>query len=379
MPGPAVRYPARPPQATPVASPWRVSAPDARPPSPLPEQPAAKRSRMSSRRVGTACHDLLMDPEAAARFRQLQSLAGTQTRPLGLSPAERTLLRTRLRFLPSHEQIALLKSCVALMPQFRGRDSIRDGSLLYEAAVLLYRMKLPVTEVDVCELLRAANHSCGHGQDVRPPVELARDYMRREGYSPAIMAAIGDFRDALPPAHALKVQNIRRAIDLLAVLSPGAEPQRGLRPWTAGVARHLAQLPTGELRHWQQLVLGMAVQEQHRIPATWERIATAFTGEVGAGLVATRLQEFWPARHAEVSLKQGGAQLLKHFLWMLPLLPDRSAGDELASRIPTMTWHRQDPPVGILKVAAAYLEPSTSPAARSARALLLEQISAAAR
>jgi len=93
----------------------------------------------------------------------------------------------------------------------------------------------------------------------------------------------------------------------------------------------------------------------------------------------TRLQEFWPARHAEVSVKQGGAQLLKHFLWMLALLPDQSTGDELVSRIPTMTWHRQDPPIGLLNAAAAYLEPSTSRAARSARALLLQQIPAAGR
>jgi hypothetical protein len=121
----------------------------------------------------------------------------------------------------------------------------------------------------------------------------------------------------------------------------------------------------------------MVVREQHRMPATWGRVATAFIDEVGTGLVATRLQEFWPARHAEVSLKRGGAQLLKHFLWMLSLLPDRPTGDELASRIPTMTWRRQDPPIGILKAAAAYLEPSTSPAARSARALLLQQASAA--
>lgn len=105
------------------------------------------------------------------------------------------------------------------MPQFRERDSYRDGSLLYEAAVLLYEMKLPVSEADLCELLRTSSHTCGHGEDVRPPVELARDYMRREGYSPAIMAAIEDFRDALPSARTAKVHNIRRAIDLL-----GAQP-----------------------------------------------------------------------------------------------------------------------------------------------------------
>lgn len=320
-----------------------------------------------------------MDPDDATRLRQLQSLAGPRSWPWGLTPTERTLLRKQLRSLSSHEQIALLKSCVALMPQFRGRDSYPDGSLLYEAAVLLYQMQLPVSEADLCELLRTASHTCGHGQDVRPPVELARDYMRREGYSPAIMAAIEYFRDALPPVRAAKIHNVRRTIDLLAVLTPSAKPKRGLRPWTANVADYLAELPPEELRHWQQLVLGMAVQEQHQMPATWQRVATAFIDEVGAGLIAVRLQDFWPARHAEVSLKQGGAQLLKHFLWMLSLLPDRPAGEELASRIPTMTWRQHDPPIGILKAAAAYLEPSTSQVAHGARALLLQQIPATGR
>jgi hypothetical protein len=328
-------------------------------------------------RVGTACHDLRMDPDAPATLRQLKSLAGARTWAWGLTPAERTLLQQRLRSFSSQEQIALLRSCVALMPQFRGRDSYQDGSLLYEAAVLLYKMKLPLNEADLCELLRTASHTCGHGQDVRPPVDLARDYMRRDGYSPAIMAAVEDFRAALPPVRAAKIHYVRRAIDLLGVFTPRAKPQRGLRPWSADVADHLAGLPAGELRYWQQLALGMVVREQHRIPATWERVAIAFIDDVGADRVAMRLQGFWPASHAEVSLKQGGAQLLKHFLWMLPLLPERPAGEKLASRIPTMTWRRQDPPIGILKAAAVYLEPSTSPAAHSARALLLQQISAA--
>jgi hypothetical protein len=250
---------------------------------------------------------------------------------------------------------------------------------LYEAAVLLYKMKLPLTEADLCGLLRTARHTCGHGQDVRPPVDLARDYMRREGYCPAIMAAIEDFRDALPHTRAGKVHNIRRAIDLLAVFTPRAAPTRGLRPWTAEVADHLAGLPADELRRWQQLALGMVVREQHRMPATWGRVATAFADEAGADGVVARLQEFWPARHADASLKQGGAQLLKHLLWMLSLLPGQPAGQELAARIPTMTWHQQDPPIGVLQAAAACLQPSTSPAARSARTLLVQQIAAARR
>lgn len=77
------------------------------------------------------------------------------------------------------------------------------------------------------------------------------------------------------------------------MLTPSAKPRRGLRPWTAGVADHLAGLPGEELRQWQQLVLGMVVREQHRMPATWERAATAFIDEAGAGLITVRLQELW--------------------------------------------------------------------------------------
>jgi hypothetical protein len=263
------------------------------------------------------------------------------------------------------------------MPEFRGKDGYPDGPLLYATAVLLYGMRLPLDEAHLCELLRSSRHSCGHGEDVRPPFELAREYMRREGYSPVLMAAIADFRDALPPARALKVWNVRRSIDLLALLRPGARPRRGLRPWTGDVADQLAKLPAEELRHWQQLVLSMAVREQHRMPATWERVAAAFIKDVGADLVATRLLGFWPGLGAEVSLKQGGAQVFKHFVWMLWLLPDRETAEELVARIATMSWHRQDPPLSILKSAAAYLDSSSSPEARRARALLEEQISAA--
>jgi hypothetical protein len=47
MPGPAVRYGARPPRTTPAASPWRASASGARAPLPLPDQPAGSNARAS--------------------------------------------------------------------------------------------------------------------------------------------------------------------------------------------------------------------------------------------------------------------------------------------------------------------------------------------
>jgi hypothetical protein len=308
------------------------------------------------------------------RLAQLKAMAGDRLLRHLPYPADSKEFRDKLRALPEADRVEILRSCVALMPQFRRLDDYAVGSLLYDSAVLLYGMGLSLSESDLSELLRTASHACGHGSDVRPPFELARDYMRRHGYTAALHDAIEDYRDALPRTHTSQLQHVRRSIDILAVLRPSPPPRRGVRAWSAEVADALARLDATELARWQQLVLSMSVREPHSIPRTWAGEANAFVGQLGPDLVTSRLGEFWPQEGTVVSLNAGGAQLLKHFIWLLALLPDRQVGAELVARIPTLTWHRRDPPMGVLKPAAAYLEEVDSSASRRAREMLRCQI-----
>jgi hypothetical protein len=193
--------------------------------------------------------------------------------------------------------------------------------------------------------------------------------MRRNGYSPALADAIQEFIANLPPAIAITVKELHRAADLLSVLLPPAtpNPRVRLRPWIDSVAEHLTRLEPGELDHWRRLVLAMSISERHQVPKTWQRVAAPFLDEVGSTLAVERLRAWWPEPDTEISLKKSGAQLLKHFIWLLGSVPGR-AGEELVCSLATMTWYPAAAPMAVLKPAAAYLADSTSRSAADSRA-----------
>src|SRR5262245_5191564 len=72
--------------------------------------------------------------------------------------------------LSTPARLALLKEAVARLPELR---RVRDdrlrwymGSAVYELVCRLYGSRLKYSEQDICELLHASKHDCGHGKDV---------------------------------------------------------------------------------------------------------------------------------------------------------------------------------------------------------------------
>ena len=307
-----------------------------------------------------------------------EAASGLTAASWGFSAADAATFRGRLQGLEVAKRIQLLHAAVELMPAFRAAGDTSTGVLLYEAAGVLYRDKLPLTEPDLIRLLLAACHGCGHGCDTRAPFDLAVGHMRRNGYSAELASAIQEFISNLPPAVAITVKELHRAADLLSVLNPPAapNPRVRLRPWIDAVAQQLTDLEPAELDHWRRLVLAMSVSERHVMPKTWQRIAVPFLEDIGSDLAVTRLQQWWPEPSAEISLKKSGAQLLKHFIWLLGLTSDHR-GEELVASLATMTWYPSAAPMAVLKPASAYLASAQSSSAAEARAIIDARIAAA--
>ena len=305
-----------------------------------------------------------------------QAGAGLSIGPFGVSSPDKATLRLRLLALPAADQVHLLKVAVQLMPASRSAGDFHGGPLGYEAADILYRARLPLTEADLCELLSTASHGCGHGADVLPPFQLARDHMRRHGFSSGVAAAIATYRDNLPSGNTVHLHLLRRSADLLSVLTPRPEQRDGARPWIDDVGRRLAMLDDREKRPWQRLVLAMTVSDRPVASAAWQRIASTVVDHLGMDRVQTALRDWWPPAGTKVCLERSGGQLLKHFIWLLPLLPVET-GEALSSTIATMSWDRKSPPMAVLKPAGIYLGGCTSARARRAHALILAQIDAA--
>ncbi|MGH9224182.1 MAG: hypothetical protein ACRD2W_10480 [Acidimicrobiales bacterium] len=154
--------------------------------------------------------------------------------------------------------------------------------------------------------------------------------------------------------------------------------------WIRGLQASLATLAPPELTVWESLILAMSVSERMVMPNTWRAPAEAAVAALGAEAVARRLRGWWPdaggegGDGGEVNLQDGGAQILKHFIWMLASLP-RADGEPLVARLAGLQFKGRAEPMAILKPAAAYLEEATGPDRQQARARLLARIDSAAR
>jgi hypothetical protein len=300
-------------------------------------------------------------------------------RDWGLGSEEDSAIRSILGRLSKQDQVALLKAAVEELPALRRStepNARRHGELLYGAVSALYKARLPLTENDLCHLLTVARHDCGHGADTRPPFDLARAYLRKHGYSPRIGAAIETFVANLPATSAVKVKELQRGAALIAVL--GSEtPTPSVETWVATVQHGLGELGDDERKVWERLILAMSVSERMVMPGTWRRAAEQAVGELGADVVLRCLREWWPVGPA-VSLRDGGAQLLKHLIWMLELLP-RVDGEELVAALVDVRFKGRREPLAVLKPAAAFLQTSVEPTLQEARLAFEARIATATR
>jgi hypothetical protein len=216
-------------------------------------------------------------------------------------------------------------------------------------------------------LLTDARHDCGHGIDTRPPFDLARDWQRRHGYSPAIGAAFRVFVANLPKATSTQLRELMRSAALLEVLEREPPAKANEKVWAVRLRHHLSGLTGDERRSWERIVLAMSASERMEPPRTWLEPAAEEVERLGGALVLARLREWWPDPGPDdaVRLERSGGQLLKHLVWLLDLLP--SGGVDLVLRLVDASYRPVQHPMAVLKPSEAYLERAGSDPSAPAR------------
>lgn len=136
---------------------------------------------------------------------------------------ERARLIGEAMTLPPAVQIGVPRECVERMPGLRARDdraASAGGSALYQVACQLFTRKLPFEERDICALLLTSEHTCGHGADVTPPLDIAQSYMRKHGFSEPIAAAAREFIDALRGVGSSQAHFAKRRAAIMLLADP---------------------------------------------------------------------------------------------------------------------------------------------------------------
>jgi hypothetical protein len=280
--------------------------------------------------------------------------------------AGQALVQAAAKLQPA-QQIALHLEAVSRLPRMRAeRKDQRDwqqGAAVYELAWRLYSRKLPRTETDIYALLHASRHDCGHGEDVTPPFQLALDWARGHGLTPAWLAAVREFVDRLAPLKSAKASSIKTKARLLLLLD--TEQKATGRGWSESFRRRFAELPASERAAWARLFPYMSTAPGHRLPKDFDHGVQMLTHLLGAAQVIARLDQWLPqpTPQSACRLDTSGTFLLKNLLWLLLVLSQdpalASACDELVVRLPRVDLQPPERAKPVFLACAAYL--STRP------------------
>lgn len=287
--------------------------------------------------------------------------------PPWIDPASPGLLGTQLRQEPAAVQLAILLACVERIAWHRKehRASPRQpahfalASLLATLACTLYQRRLPYTEAHLCTLLHTSMYLTGHEDDVLSPYRIALRYARRVGLTPTLLAAMQVFVTALPQG-GTNARLVRRRTRLLFILVPD-RPRGQRRCWSDRVRVGLQHLSATEYQAWSQLIVQMSSHQRSHGTRAWQAAAQQLLHTLGPTTIVERLQTWWPdAAVAPVwSLSPAGSHLLKHFIWLLGMIPPDATvtplAPQLVCNLTPLDWRRQSAGQKVMRAAAAYL------------------------
>lgn len=293
--------------------------------------------------------------------------------PWGPSYEAVNQLEAAIAVLTDRERVALFLAAFDLMPRLRDINDVRDGPLMYAAAGIIGKKKPAFSEGALVHVLRSARHDCGHGLDTRLPFDLAMAWLRDHGWSADLGQAIQAYAVGLPTGGTV-VQSIRRSADLLLVLDTDLDGLKGARAawWINTVRSAMAGIAGEERPQWERLVLAMRVGEQMTMPKIWVTKATPILDAIGHDVACARMTEWWP-RGPKESLKGSGAQLLKHFIWILGLV-DHPDSESLVATLADVEWSPKQP-MAVLKPGAEALKQVTTESGLAALGRLRAAIS----
>jgi hypothetical protein len=235
---------------------------------------------------------------------------------------------------PPQERMSLLQAAVARLPSLRADQADpshrQKGTALYTLVCHLYQEDLPRTERDVCILLEASKHDCGHGEDLKPPFEIALQWARANGVTAEWLAAIGAFAAGLKGVASTQASHLKSRATLVLLLDSRRKGKRSA--WSERFREQLAALPPNEHAAWERLVVSMGIQMGTRVPRELRRQAELGVATLGAPKIVDRVGEWLPDPDVvrNCTLDTAGGYVLKNLIWLLMLLS--SSGPTIAVR-----------------------------------------------
>jgi len=265
-------------------------------------------------------------------------------------------------------QIAVLKTCIGGMVRLREQEPDRGkafrinydiGGVVYGIANDLLRRPLPFSERDICEILEATRHDCGHGGDVTPPFDLALAYARKHRLSAELLDALKLYVGRLQGLKSILVQGVKRRAELLFTLDATCG-KKGC--WSERFREGLSNLPESQQEDWRAMVVQMDAVEFSRNKKDWKAKAPQAIETLGAKHILKSLSAWWPRPCGTpvCPLETGGSYLLQHFVWLLEVIAEEKrharSCDSLIVQLSKLDWKPRERAQKVMVAAAQYIE-----------------------
>jgi hypothetical protein len=208
---------------------------------------------------------------------------------------------------------------------------------------ILYALKLPCTENDLCTLLDLTAPLLGA---IAPngPVEYVLEFSRTNDVTPALCASMHVFQGALREEGSggqAALQSVRQMLHVLLWLDEW-EPLDPSRCWSECVRRDLRAMTGERQHHWRRLLAHIRGNAPVRMPASWAREAEERLARVGLDDFKDQFAIWWaPFRSGQpLPLSVAGSHVLKGLLWYASLTRD-VAVEEIALWLLDVKWKQK--------------------------------------
>ncbi|MFT3772770.1 MAG: hypothetical protein QM820_45855 [Minicystis sp.] len=219
-----------------------------------------------------------------------------------------------------------------------------EGEEAYARVCDLYQRELPWTIATATSLLQAAAHDCGHGGDVQPPVDIARDLLIQQSPNEALLRAVEAYAEGLRAATGVIAQRTKGIAALLMLLDAA-------RPSSVGA---LFSGPRGA--RWRK-VLGIVSFNGGQVQRAEAAKVATLVAEIGPAQVVADVESLLPC---PATLSVAESQIWKYLVVAVAKAAERDAGlavrvDAIVRTLTGTAWKKPDVALKIMMEGAVYL------------------------
>ena len=255
---------------------------------------------------------------------------------------------TKWKKLPKRAAIDHLEAILRRLVWLRRHDTELahahiDRLRLIRLLRVLYTMKLPCSERDLCTLLDLTAPLLPI-MSPEGPVEYVLEFTRSKDLTPALATSLHGFDAALQNeklGSSASLQTLRQTLHVLLWLDEweGLDPSRC---WSECVRRDLRAMTGERQARWRRLLYHIRGNAPKRMPAGWARDAERLLGAVGCDDFKEQFAIWWaPFRSGQpLPLSVAGSHVLKGLLWYASLTRDAET-KQIALWLLDVTWKQK--------------------------------------